>query len=146
LFNNYEMNSLSFTNYTDDYTIIVRDIFSNFPENEKLIIFLNGNMGVGKTSLCNAIGKFFNVFDLCSSSYGLVNFKQGTRSVIHSDFYRNPFSYDFFDEEVLPLLQPPFLLMMEWVRPIQLIREAVHLSITISVCNDLNRVIQVTKL
>ena len=64
MFNNYEMNSLSFTNYTDDYTFIVRDIFSNFPENEKLIIFLNGNMGVGKTSLCNAIGKFFNVFDV----------------------------------------------------------------------------------
>ena len=103
-------------------------------------------MGAGKTSLCNAFGNFFNVFDLCSSSYGLVNFKQGSRTVIHSDFYRNSFSHDFFDEEVLPLLHSPFLLLMEWVRPIQLIREAVHLSITIRVNDDQSRVIQVSKL
>ena len=140
------MNSSTFINYTDDYSIIVRDIICNYTENEKLIIFLNGNMGAGKTSLCNAFGNFFNVFDLCSSSFGLVNFKQGSRFVIHSDFYRNTFSYDFFDEEVLPLLHPPFLLMMEWVRPTQLIREAVHLSINIMVNNDQNRVIQVSKL
>ena len=86
------------------------------------------------------------MFDLCSSSYGLVNFKQGSRTVIHSDFYRNSFNHDFFDEEVLPLLHPPFLLLMEWVRPIQLIREAVHLSITIRVNDDQSRVIQVSKL
>ena len=140
------MNGLSFKNYTDDYTIIVKDIFCNYTVKEKLIIFLNGNMGAGKTSLCNAFGNFFNVFDLCSSSYGLVNFKQGSRTVIHSDFYRNSFSHDFFDEEVLPLLHPPFLLLMEWVRPIQLIREAVHLSMTIRVNDDQSRVIQVSKL
>ena len=140
------MSSLFFKNYSDDYSIIVKDIFCNYTEKEKLIIFLNGNMGAGKTSLCNAFGNVFNVFDLCSSSYGLVNFKQGSRSVIHSDFYRNTFSHDFFDEEVLPLLHPSFLLLMEWVPPIQLIREAVHLSITIRVNDDQNRVIQVSKI
>ena len=140
------MNSLSFINYTDDYSIIVKDIFCNYTAKDKLIIFLNGNMGAGKTSLCNSFGNFFNVFDLCSSSYGLVNFKQGSRTVIHSDFYRNSFSHDFFDEEVLPLLHSPFLLLMEWVRPIQLVREAVHLSITIRVNHDQSRVIQVSKL
>jgi tRNA A37 threonylcarbamoyladenosine biosynthesis protein TsaE len=140
------MNSLSFINYTYDYSFIAKDILCNFSENDKLIIFLNGNMGAGKTSLCNAFGNFLNVFDLCSSSYGLVNFKQGSRSVIHSDFYRNTFRHDFFDEEVLPLLHPPFLLLMEWVPPIQLIREAVHLSITIRVNDDQNRVIQVSKI
>jgi|SaaInlStandDraft_1057018.scaffolds.fasta_scaffold190645_1 tRNA A37 threonylcarbamoyladenosine biosynthesis protein TsaE len=140
------MNCLSFINYTDDYSCIAKDILCNFSENDKLIIFLNGNMGAGKTSLCNAFGNVFNVFDLCSSSYGLVNFKQGSRSVIHSDFYRNTFSHDFFDEEVLPLLHPSFLLLMEWVPPIQLIREAVHLSITIRVNDDQNRVIQVSKI
>jgi len=140
------MNSLSIINYTDDYSNVVRDVFYNFTENEKIIIFLNGSMGAGKTSLCNAFGNFFNVFDLCSSSYGLVNFKQGTRNVIHSDFYRNSFSHDFFDEEVFPLLHPPFLLMMEWALPIQLIRGALHISITLTVRNDHNRVIQVSEI
>lgn len=140
------MTSFSIINYTDDYSNVVRDVLYNFTENEKLIIFLNGSMGAGKTSLCNAFGNFFNVFDLCSSSYGLVNFKQGTRNVIHSDFYRNSFSHDFFDEEVFPLLHPPFLLMMEWAQPIQLIRDAVHISITLKVRNDHNRVIQVSEI
>ena len=140
------MNRFSFINCSDDYSNIAKDVFCKFTENDNLIIFLNGNMGSGKTSLCNAFGKYFNVFDICSSSYGLVNFKQGTRKVIHSDFYRNAFSHDFFDEEVLPLLHPPFLLMMEWVRPIQLIRQAVHLSITLTVCTDRNRSVHISKL
>ena len=34
------MNSLSIINYTDDYSNVVRDVFYNFTENEKFIIFL----------------------------------------------------------------------------------------------------------
>jgi tRNA A37 threonylcarbamoyladenosine biosynthesis protein TsaE len=124
--------------FNNNFDIVARKILIPFSINDQLIIFINGNMGVGKTSLCNSFAKIFHVDDLSSSSYGLVNSCIGTKKVIHSDFYRYHFNDHFFDEEIFPLLDTSYLLMIEWAHPCQLINNVPHLSISLSIteCQD----------
>ena len=135
-----------FVKFNHNCDIVARKILAPFLNNDRLIIFINGNMGAGKTSLCNSFAKVFLVEDLSSSSYGLVNSCIGTKKVIHSDFYRYNFNDQFFDDEILPLLDTSFLLMIEWADPTQLINNVPHLSISLSITESQDRYILVSRI
>ncbi len=79
-----------------------------------LTIFLNGEMGAGKTYLCSRIASHFGVVNLTSSSFGRVSMHAGDVNVVHCDFYRSKLNYEFFSLEVEPLLKAPWLLLVEW--------------------------------
>ena len=79
-----------------------------------LTIFLNGEIGAGKTYLCSRIASHFGVVNLTSSSFGRVYMHAGDVNVVHCDFYRSKLNYEFFSLEVEPLLKTPWLLLVEW--------------------------------
>ena len=79
-----------------------------------LTIFLNGEIGAGKTYLCSRTASHFGVGNLTSSSFGRVSMHAGDVNVVHCDFYRSKLNYEFFSLEVEPLLKAPWLLLVEW--------------------------------
>ena len=52
------------------------------------IVFLHGPMGAGKTTFVRFIGEYFNVDDVSSPSFSLVNEYETTIPIIHIDLYR----------------------------------------------------------
>ena len=78
------------------------------------IIYLNGQLGSGKTLICKSIGDYFNVSNINSSSFQRITISKGNLNIIHCDFYRDTPNEQFFEEEVLPLLMPPWILLVEW--------------------------------
>lgn len=79
------------------------------------IILLNGDVGSGKTYVCSKIANHFGIKNLSSSSFQLVNLHIGDINIVHCDFYRRPYDYNFFCNEIEPLLVEPWILLLEWV-------------------------------
>ena len=75
------------------------------------VVYLIGEVGSGKTTFAKSVGKYFGITDLVSSSYSQVSSYKGKINLIHCDFYRR--SCDAATE-IEPLLQKPWLLIMEW--------------------------------
>jgi len=80
------------------------------------IILLNGDMGSGKTYVCSKIANHFGINNLSSASFQRVNLHVGDINVVHCDFYSRTCDYDFFCNEIEPLLVDPWILLMEWTR------------------------------
>lgn len=55
---------------------------------EKDVIVLNGDLGSGKTSIIKLICAKFNISDVSSPSFSIVNEYSGLKKVYHFDFYR----------------------------------------------------------
>ena len=77
-------------------------------------VLLNGDMGSGKTYISTRIASFYGISNLNSSSFQRVTFHDGQLNLIHCDFYRSPFNYNFFIEEIEPLMKFPWILLLEW--------------------------------
>lgn len=77
-------------------------------------VLLNGDMGSGKTYISTRIASFYGISNLNSSSFQRVTFHGGQINLIHCDFYRSPFKYNFFIEEIEPLMKSPWILLLEW--------------------------------
>ncbi len=51
-------------------------------------VALIGNLGAGKTALVKAVCKHYEIYDVNSPSFAIVNEYYGSRVVYHLDFYR----------------------------------------------------------
>jgi tRNA threonylcarbamoyladenosine biosynthesis protein TsaE len=80
----------------------------------RTIILLNGDIGAGKTYVCSKISNHFGGSNLSSASFQRVTLHSGDLNVVHCDFYRRTCDYDFFCNEIEPLLADPWILLMEW--------------------------------
>lgn len=80
------------------------------------IILLNGDIGTGKTYICSKIAENYGISNLSSSSFQRVSLHTGDINIVHCDFYRSTFDYNFFCEEIEPLLYDPWILLLEWVK------------------------------
>ena len=78
------------------------------------VLYLNGDLGVGKTFVSHSIGSFFESESVKSSSFSRVSFSRGRVNIIHCDFYRTPAEDYFFEYEVEPLLIDPWIILIEW--------------------------------
>ena len=97
-----------------DTDLFIKQLVKNIEPNST--IFLNGELGAGKTYLCSGIASHFGVKTLTSASFGRVSLHSGDLTIVHCDFYRSKLNYDFFTLEVEPLLKAPWLLLIEWSR------------------------------
>lgn len=52
------------------------------------VISLEGDLGAGKTALVTFIGEYFNIKDVSSPSFALVNIYEGDKKIYHLDLYR----------------------------------------------------------
>ncbi|MCW8849732.1 MAG: tRNA (adenosine(37)-N6)-threonylcarbamoyltransferase complex ATPase subunit type 1 TsaE [Melioribacteraceae bacterium] len=56
--------------------------------NQRDVIVINGDLGSGKTTIIKLICARFNIFDVSSPSFSIVNEYSGSKKVYHFDFYR----------------------------------------------------------
>jgi tRNA threonylcarbamoyladenosine biosynthesis protein TsaE len=98
----------------EETDLFVSQLVKKIPPNST--IFLNGEIGAGKTYLCSRIASHFGVENLTSSSFGRVSMHPGDVNIVHCDFYRSKLNPEFFSLEVEPLLKAPWLLLVEWAK------------------------------
>lgn len=107
---------------------VIFEILSDF---EQAVIFINGPMGVGKTSFSRDLSKLFKINCVASSSFSLINVSFGDRTLIHGDFYRQNCNLHF-EDDILPYLDKPYLILFEWCKPTLLDQRAQHFTLDIS--------------
>ena len=80
---------------------------------ETYCIALHGDLGAGKTTFVKHLGNQWNISDVKSPSFGIVDVHYGAKTLIHIDAYRlkegNINSFDLDD-----LCTPPYCLIIEW--------------------------------
>ena len=52
------------------------------------VVNLIGDMGAGKTTLVNAIARYFEIYDSSSPTFAIVNIYEGDVNIYHLDLYR----------------------------------------------------------
>src|SRR6056300_56943 len=97
-----------------------------------VVLYVNGPMGVGKTTFSRNLCNLFNGHSVNSSSFSLINIEFADRTIIHADFYRQAFSYELFEYEVLPHLSNSYIILFEWCKPLLLDNNAHHFTLDIS--------------
>lgn len=80
---------------------------------DQYCIALHGDLGVGKTTFVKHLGKQWDIVEVKSPSFGIVDVHHGNRTLIHIDAYR------LKDEELKAfdlddLCTPPYCLIIEW--------------------------------
>lgn len=80
---------------------------------EQSCIALHGDLGAGKTTFVKYLGKQWNIDEVKSPSFGIVDVHYGNKTLIHIDAYRlTDESLKAFDLD--DLCTPPYCLVVEW--------------------------------
>ena len=64
---------------------------------DNAIICLNGEMGAGKTAFVKGFVKYFNITDVSSPTFTIVNEYKGDKEIYHFDVYRLADEDEFYD-------------------------------------------------
>lgn len=80
---------------------------------EQYCIALHGVLGVGKTTFVKYLGQSWNIFDVKSPSFDIINIHTGQLRLIHMDAYRLNHQ-DLTTFAIDDLCIPPFCLVVEW--------------------------------
>ena len=111
------------------------------------IIFLNGEMGVGKTTFVSYIGQYFDYNDVSSPSYTLVNHYPTRIPIIHMDFYRcnNEKEIQLLDLEHY-FQKKDHIIIIEWAQKSQTIQQWATKIIELTMTGKNKRIISLTDL
>ncbi len=114
--------------------------------NEGDIVLLIGNLGSGKTFFTKAVCGFYNIENVSSPSFAIVNEYEGKKQVDHFDFYRIKKIeelYDIgFDEYVN---DDSKIIMIEWADLFPEILPDHHYKVTLENLGDSKRKIKIDK-
>jgi len=106
------------------------------------VVYLTGPVGCGKTLICREICNYFNIPDLNSASFQNISYLRSNRlNVVHCDSYLNKLDELSFEENVLPLLVPDWLLLLEWSSKISFLSDIKHYTVNIEITDHNKRVI-----
>lgn len=79
------------------------------------VVNLIGDMGAGKTTLVNAIARFFNIYDSSSPTFAIVNIYEGDVIIYHLDLYRFEDPDDLLDIDFETYFYPQgAITFLEW--------------------------------
>jgi len=107
--------------YFSDNILKTEDIAKKFSKTILLnsIIYLNGQVGSGKTCFIRKLAQSFGIKQIASSSFSRIQNHSGEINLIHCDTYREVTDRDNFLLEIETLLIEPWLLFIEW--PVELL-------------------------
>ena len=107
--------------YFSENVLMTKDIATKFSKKILLnsIIYLNGQVGSGKTYFIRKVAQCFGINQIASSSFSRAQSHSGAVNLIHCDIYREVVDRDKFFLEVETLLIEPWLLFIEW--PVELL-------------------------
>lgn len=79
------------------------------------VVNLIGDMGAGKTTLVNAIARFFKIYDSSSPTFAIVNIYEGDVTIYHLDLYRFDHPDDLLDIDFETYFYPEgAITFLEW--------------------------------
>ena len=78
------------------------------------VIYLEGQIGAGKTFFCQQIARINDEKNLTSSSFLNLNIYLGKCKIIHVDYYYNNEPNEFFYENIFEEMDDNTILLSEW--------------------------------
>ena len=113
---------------------------------ENDVIVLNGNLGSGKTTLIKFICSNFNIADVSSPSFSIVNEYYGSKKIFHFDFYRIKKIEELYDIGIEEYFNDQeAIVFIEWGNLMQDILPLKHYEINLKLASDNTRQIKIFK-
>lgn len=110
------------------------------------IVVLNGNLGSGKTFFIKKALRYFNINNVSSPTFALVNEYDGLLKVYHFDFYRINSKGELFDIGWYDYLNDTeALIFIEWGNLIPGVIPQKRYEIQIIISDDLKREFKIEK-
>jgi tRNA threonylcarbamoyladenosine biosynthesis protein TsaE len=107
--------------------------------NTNKIILLNGEMGVGKTTLVKEITKLFGVTENVSSpTFSIINEYYGDEIIYHFDFYRIEDEEEAYDFGVEEYFDSGKLCLVEWPEKISTLLPPLNLCLEVKITIENN--------
>jgi len=78
------------------------------------VIYLEGQLGAGKTFYCQQIAKMYDEDNLTSSSFLNLNIYLSKHKIIHVDYYYNNEPNEFFYKNIYEEMDDNTILLSEW--------------------------------
>ncbi len=112
--------------------------------NNVKIAALNGNLGAGKTTFVKFIAEYFNIKNVTSPSFAIVNEYYGKWKIYHFDFYRLKKIEELYDigfEDYLNDTES--IILIEWGNLFEEILPEERIEINIEIINETERKIEI---
>ena len=118
-----------------------------FSQNEKIFLFV-GEMGVGKTTLINAICQQLNTIDIPSSpTYSIVNeYSYPLGKIFHFDFFRIKTEIEAYDIGFEEYIYSGHYCFIEWPEKIRGLWPPHYVELSIKQSQNLERIIYARKI
>ena len=110
------------------------------------VVVLNGDLGSGKTTLIKMICSIFNISDVSSPSFSIVNEYSGSIKVYHFDFYRLKKVEELYDIGFEDYLNDEeAIIFIEWGSLMQEILPKNHFEIELNQSSENQRIVKIIK-
>lgn len=109
------------------------------------VIYIDGQMGSGKTFISRCIGKYYNNNDIVSNSFSKISLHDGLPKFIHCDFYNIEKQDEFFFSNIYDLIDDSSVILLEWSKCFFQI-EVPQFFLKIELTTKLNRRLMLYKL
>lgn len=104
------------------------------------IVILNGNLGSGKTFFVKQTAKYFNITNVNSPTFSLINEYEGNLKIFHFDFYRINKAADLYDIGLNDYLNDnSALIFIEWGELFEEVLPQKRIEIRILLKKDFSR-------
>lgn len=110
------------------------------------LVILNGDLGSGKTFFVKCLCSNFDIQNVTSPSFAIVNEYTGFKKIFHFDFYRIKKLYELYDIGIEDYLNDDnAIVLIEWAELWKEIIPQVHYEIKIEILNEQKRKISIAK-
>ena len=115
--------------------------------NDLKIVSFNGNLGTGKTTMIKFIASYFNINNVTSPSFSIVNEYTGDKKIYHFDFYRLKNIDELYDIGFEDYLNDSeAIVVIEWGNLMEEILPQNRFEVNIELLNNSERQITINKI
>ena len=101
-----------FTENEGETDLLIKNRFNNLES--PYAVYLEGEVGAGKTYICQKVAELKGVNCLTSSSFLNFNIYYGKNKIIHADYYYNKKPCEFFYNNIFEEIDEDTIFLSEW--------------------------------